>query len=137
MDKQITVYIVEDNDVYAKSLQSFLFSRFPKIETKIFPIGETFLLKLNQNPDVVIMDYYLNSNFGEAQNGIEIIKNIKILNPKTNIIVLSSQENYEVVLAAIKEYGCFYVQKEEGAFDKVAQLIKNFNFKDKTAWDII
>ena len=132
---QITVFIVEDNDVYAKSLQGFIKIRFPDIKIKIFTVGETCLTKLHLNPDIVIMDYFLNSNFGEAQNGLEIINHIKAQNPQTNIIVLSAQENYNVVLEAIKQYGCFYVQKDHKAFNKVMQIIKNFNYKNKSVFE--
>jgi len=129
---QISVFLVEDNTVYAKSLQGFLLTHFPDMKIKLFPVGETCLMKMHLNPDVVIMDYFLNSKYGEAQNGLEIIKRIKEQNPQTNIVVLSAQDNYTVVLDAIKQYGCFYVQKDEGAFNKVLQLIKNFDYKNTT-----
>jgi two-component system OmpR family response regulator len=127
---KINVFIVEDNDIYAKSLQGFIIAHFPEIKIKIFPVGETCLMKMHLNPNIVIMDYFLNSKYDEAQNGLEIIKRIKAHNPQTNIIVLSAQENYNVVLDAIKQYGCFYVQKDEEAFNKVEQMIKNFSYKN-------
>lgn len=127
---QISVFLVEDNTVYAKSLQGFLLTHFPDMKIKLFTVGETCLMKMHLNPDVVIMDYFLNSKYGEAQNGLEIIKRIKEQNSQTNIVVLSAQDNYTVVLDAIKQYGCFYVQKDEGAFNKVQQLIKNFDYKN-------
>ncbi len=127
---QISVFIIEDNNIYAKSLQGFLLTHFPDIKIKLFPVGETCLMKMHLNPDVVITDYFLNSRYGEAQNGLEIIERIKKNNPQTNIVLLSAQDNYTVVLDAIKQYGCFYVQKDEDAFNKVQQLIKNFEYKN-------
>ena len=129
---KISVFLVEDNNIYAKSLQGFLITHFPDIKIRLFPVGETCLMKMHLNPDVIIMDYFLNSKYGEAQNGLEIIKRIKEQNSQTNIVVLSAQDNYTVVLDAIKQYGCFYVQKDEGAFNKVLQLIKNFDYKNTT-----
>ena len=123
------IFIVEDNEVYAKSLQGFLITHFRGIKIKIFSVGEACLEKLHRNPDVVIMDYFLNSKYEAALNGLEIIKRIKVQNPQTNIIVLSAQEDFKVVLDAIKQYGCFYVQKDKDAFHNVEQLIKNFNYK--------
>ncbi|OFX34488.1 MAG: hypothetical protein A2X08_10285 [Bacteroidetes bacterium GWA2_32_17] len=125
-----TIFIVEDNEIYAKSLQIFIQSRFPKIkEIIIFKIGETCLMELHRNPSIVIMDYFLNSKYEEADNGLEIIKRIKTQKPQTNIIVLSAQEKFDVVIEAIKQYDCNYVQKDQEAFNKVEQLIKNFNQK--------
>jgi len=123
-DKKI-IFIVEDNEVYAKSLLGFLQTSFPNIkEIKVFRIGELCLMELDRNPGIVIMDYFLNSKYGEAQNGLEIIKRIKAQNPQTNIIVLSAQEDFNVVIEAIKQYDCIYVQKNEEAFNKVEQFIK-------------
>jgi two-component system OmpR family response regulator len=123
------IFIVDDNEVYAKTLESFILSRFPDItEVKIFSIGEMCLMDMHRNPGIVIMDYFLNSKFEEAHNGIEIIKRIKVEKPLTNIIVLSIQTDKNIVLEAITLFDCAYVQKDEEAFDKIEQsIIKIFN----------
>src|ERR1035437_7206250 len=119
------IFIVDDNEVYAKSLQTFIQIRFPNIEEiKIFGIGEMCLLEMHRNPFIIIMDYFLNSKYAEAQNGLEIIKHIKSQKPQTNIIVLSTQEKVNVALEAIKQYDCIYVQKDKEAFNKLEQFIK-------------
>ena len=130
-DKNI-IFIVEDNEMYAMSLQGFLQTRFPDIkEIKIFRIGELCLMELNRSPSIVIMDYFLNSKYKDADNGLEIIKRIKAQKPQTNIIVLSSQEDFNVVLDSIKQYDCIYVQKNHDAFNKVEQFINElFNRKN-------
>lgn len=127
------IFIVEDNEAYAKSLQTFIRSRFPGVkDVKIFRIGELSLMELHRNPSVVIVDYFLNSKYEEAHNGLEIIKKIKAEKPLTNIIVLSAQEKFDVILDAIKKYDCSYVQKDKDSFQHVEQLIKEFLSK-KTA----
>ena len=123
-DKKL-IFIVEDNEVYAKSLQVLIKSRFPKVkEVKIFRIGELCLTEMQRNPGIVIMDYFLNAKYEEAQNGLEIIKRIKEQRPQTNIIVLSVQKDFNVVLEAIREYDCLYVQKDPEAFAKLELFIK-------------
>ena len=122
---QINIFIVEDNEVYARSLQGFLQTCFPNItKINIFRIGELCLMEMDSNPNIVIMDYFLNSKYEKALNGLEIIKLIKAQKPQTNIIVLSAQENVSVVLEAIKQYDCAYVQKNQEAFNKIEQFIK-------------
>src|SRR3954471_1400786 len=97
-DKQV-IFIVEDNEIYGKSLKAFIEDRFPEVkEIQIFQIGEMCIMELHRNPSVVIVDYFLNSKYEEAHNGLEIIKQIKGQKPKTNIIVLSSQEKPGVIL---------------------------------------
>ncbi len=119
------IFIVDDNEIYARSLQAFIQNRFPEIiEVKIFSIGEMCLMDIHRNPCIVIMDYFLNSKFEEAHNGMEIIERIKVQKPLTNIIVLSVQKDPEVITEAIKLFDGVYVQKDEEAFDKIELSIK-------------
>jgi|ERR1035437_9091712 DNA-binding NarL/FixJ family response regulator len=129
------IFIVEDNEVYAKSLKSYIQSHIRGIkEIKNFNIGEMCLMELHREPSVVIMDYFLNTQFKPAYNGLEIIKRIKASRPQTNIIVLSTHEKINDIAEAIKQYGCSYVQKDREAFNKVEQLIKEiFNRKNVVA----
>lgn len=118
------IFIVEDNEVYAKLLQTFIQNHFPNIkEIKIFRIGEMCLMEINRNPSIIIMDYFLNSKYEEANNGLEIIKRIKMLKPKTKIIVLSIQEKFNIAIESIRKYDCIYIQKDQEAFNKVEHFI--------------
>ena len=119
------IFIIEDDQVYAKSLEIFIKHRFPGIgEISIFSIGEMSLMELHRNPGIVIIDYVLNSKFEEAHNGAEIIERIKAQKPQTNIIVLSAREKFEAVLEKIKQYGCIYVKKDQEAFNKIEESIR-------------
>jgi DNA-binding NtrC family response regulator len=122
--KTRSIFIVDDNPAYARSLEAFLRKSFPAIkEVKVFPKGNDATLELDKDPGVVIVDYYLNSEEKNAENGLEIIKQIKNKKPKTNVILLSGQKNINVALQAAKECDCHYVQKDERAFDKVQHYI--------------
>ena len=119
------IFIVEDNPAYAQTLEIALQSSIPDItEIKIFSVGETCLLELSKNPDVIIIDYFLDSQENNAATGLEIIKKIRIQKPELNIIVLSSQKEINVVLEAVKTYNCSYVKKDELAFDRIEEIIK-------------
>ena len=126
MENEKTIFIVEDNEVYAKSLLGLLTAHFPTIKIKIFPFGEACLMELYQNPTVVIMDHLLNTQNSDAATGLSIIKKIKTASPDTNVILLSAQKEFDVVSKAISKYGCTYLQKNEQAFSKVEQLVKGF-----------
>ncbi|MBI4947277.1 MAG: response regulator [Bacteroidetes bacterium] len=122
-----TIFIVEDNEVYAKALQGFLITRFPDIHNiKIYPFGEACLMDLYQNPTVIIMDHLLNTKNRDAATGLSIIKKIKTASSDSNIILLSAQKEFDVVSKAISKYGCTYLQKDEHSFSKVEKLVKMF-----------
>ena len=123
--KTKVIFIVEDNPAYAKTLEAFLKNKFTDVkEIKIFPVGEVCLMEIHRNPTVVIMDYFLDTKYADAETGLEIIKKIKAQKPQTNIIILSSQKELDVTHEAVKKYDCSYVNKDEKAFAKVEALIR-------------
>lgn len=118
------VFIVEDDVTYAKTLESYIRLHFPLLsEIKLFPVGETCLMELKKMPDLIIMDYFLDSKYYDAETGTQIIKQIRQQQADTNIVVLSSQQNIDVVVEAIEELNCEYVVKNEQAFEKIKEII--------------
>ena len=119
------IYLVEDNAMYAKTLSAHIQSNFPEVrDVKIFPVGETCLMALKNNPDLVIIDYYLDSTYYDAQTGLEIIQEMRKQKPDLNIIVLSSQTDVNVVLDAVQKYSCTYIKKDHDAFERNAEVIR-------------
>ena len=68
------IFIVEDNTIYAKSLQYFLEDRLHQPEIRLFSQGESCIENLHFNPDFIIMDYFLNSREYNALNGLKTIR---------------------------------------------------------------
>lgn len=119
------IFIVEDNPVYAKTLESSIRSKFQQIkEIKIFPVGETCLLELKRNPDLIIIDYFLDAKYYDAETGLQIIQKIRAEKPEMNIVVLSSQNEIDVVIEASKIHRCTYIKKDDKAFEKLEEVIK-------------
>lgn len=118
------VFIVEDNPIYAKTLEGFLKANVPAVkEIKLFPVGETCLMELHKQPDVVIMDYFLDSKYYDAETGLDNIKKIRDQFPEMNIIVLSAQEEIGVVIESIKKYNCSYIKKNPDALETLKTLM--------------
>lgn len=119
------IFIVEDNLVYAKTLESSIRSKFPEIkEIRIFPVGETCLMELNRNPDLIIMDYFLDTKYYDAETGLQIIEKIRAQKPEMNIVILSSQNEINVVIEATKTYHCTYIKKDDMAFERLEEVIR-------------
>ena len=123
--KTSIIFIVEDNAVYAKLLETMLESKFPGLTTiKHFTNGEACLLDLYQNPAVIIIDHLLNTNDSGAATGLSIIKKVVNASPDTNIILLTAQKEFDVISKTITKYGCTYIQKDEQSFNKVEHLVR-------------
>ncbi len=95
--RKISVYIVEDYLLIRKSLTHAL-SNYSDIEvTGDFDSAEKCLKALEENPaDIVIMDLGL-----PGMNGLEATQLISQRHPETKVIILTSHENNNEVLAAM------------------------------------
>ncbi len=69
-------------------------------------------------PDLVIVDISLRGN-----NGIELIKNIKILDPRTQVVVLSVHDESVYALRALKAGAKAYVMKQDVSY-KVIEAVR-------------
>jgi len=118
------VFIVEDNTIYAKTLQKHLENTLPAGSViDIFQVGELAIDKLHLNPDFIIMDYMLNSKFHDAADGLAMIDEVRKVNKTVKIIVLSAQEKLEIAVKAMEQSGGQYIIKNDEAFKKVEEYI--------------
>ncbi len=127
---KISVFLVDDNEMFLKALELSLNDHFKsEIQIKSFSTGEDCLKAILQNPktavDTVILDYHLNTEVGNAMNGIDILKKIKEINPGINVIMLSSEDKVKIAVDSLK-YGAYeYVVKSETAFIRIQNSLKN------------
>ena len=125
LDKPKKIFIVDDDTMLTEALKDFLTRRTPN-NISIFNTGEECLKHLTENPDVIILDYYLNTVQKDAANGMEILQVIKKHYPELHVIMLSSQERYAIALQTIQKGAEQYVIKDENAFGKIASMIRDF-----------
>jgi len=116
------IFIVDDDEMLAEALQDYL-SRKGGHDIQSFNTGEECLERLSDGPEIIILDYYLNTVQSNAANGMEILQSIKKHNPHIHIIMLSSQERYGVAMQTIQKGAEQYVIKDENAFEKIAQMV--------------
>jgi len=117
------VFIVDDDPMLTEALSDYL-TREVQHDIKSFSTGEACLKCLDENPDVIVLDYYLDTLDKDAANGMQILQHIKTHSPNMNIIMLSSQESYLVAMQTIKKGAEQYVIKDEKAFQKIAKIIQ-------------
>ena len=122
--KPKTIFIVDDEPLLTKMLQDDLSEHFPHVNLQSFATGEQAIKALGANPDIVILDYYLNSRKADAANGLDILKQLKQINRDITIIMLSSQTNYGTAAQTIANGAIHYVMKGKKAFEEIQQLVK-------------
>jgi two-component system OmpR family response regulator len=121
-EKKILLFLVDDDALFLKSLE-IEFAQNTESAIKTFATGELCLKKLSQNPDIIILDYHLNSVNAKAINGIEILDKIKEANPRIPVIMLSSQDKIEVAVNCMKHQAFDYIVKSETAFIRLQKAI--------------
>ncbi len=102
-----TVFLVEDDEVFGKVQQRNL-ERNPNCNVKWFRSGEDFLNSLHENPDIVILDCNL-----PGMSGIELLEKIKRYNSAISVVVLSGQQDVEVVVNCYKLGTDAYIVKND------------------------
>ena len=118
-----TVFIVDDDIMMSQMLKDHLMQN-PLYDVFTYGTGEECIKNLGQDPTAIILDYKLNMHDPAAANGLEILKQIKSINEKICVIMLSSQEQYGTALKTIAKGALEYVIKDNDAFKKVSKILK-------------
>lgn len=113
------LFIVDDNPSVARELQKFLTNRFGlELTISIFIDGESLLKKIDANTKIVILDYDL-----KGEKGDQLLKSIKKINPKIEVIILSSNEDIGTAIDAFRKGAKNYIIKGENAPRKIFSLV--------------
>jgi two-component system, OmpR family, response regulator len=121
-EKRILLFLVDDDPLFLKSLE-IEFAQNTESEIMTFATGEKCLENISRNPDIIVLDYYLNSVDKNAINGLEILDRIKTTYPLIPVVMLSSQDKIEVAVNCMKHQAFDYIVKSETAFIRLQKAI--------------
>jgi len=142
-----SVFLVDDDKMFLSSLKNSLSNQFKSgVEVSTFTSGEDCLKQIGDNPDIVVLDYYLNDGqHPNAMDGLEVLKRIKEASEDSAVIMLSGQDKLQVALDSIKNGAYEYIAKSESTFVRIQNVVKNIilNLKETRGnktyqkWNII
>jgi len=121
-DTKILLFLVDDDALFLKSLE-IEFGDNTESVIQTYATGELCLENITQNPDVIILDYHLNSIDKNAINGLETLDRIKKVNQTIPVVMLSSQDKIEVAVNCMKHQAYDYIVKSETAFIRLQKTI--------------
>lgn len=125
-DKKMSVFIVDDDPMQAEMTKDTL-AKFRNFNIQTFGTGEEALKAIRTSgiqPDIVVLDYYLNSKDVDAANGLAVLRKLMELPNDPFVIMVSGQDRIEVAVNCIK-FGAFdYVIKNESVFVRLEQVMK-------------
>ncbi len=136
---KIKIFLVDDDPMYLKVLEN-QFAKNTDIEITSFTTGEDCLLHLSEKPDVIVLDYFLNSKKKDAKDGLAILAEIKHTDPNIQVIIISAFENVEMALNCISYNAFNFIVKNETTFLRLKHSVKQIfhlhsELKELVVWD--
>jgi response regulator of citrate/malate metabolism len=118
------VFVVDDDDTSLFILKKYI-DRKKLFEIHTFDSGEACMNNITLNPELVVLDYYLTQS-GSRMNGGDVVAAIKKTGKNPRIVMLSGQEDGQIVLNLINEGVRDYVIKGENAFAELDDILNDF-----------
>jgi two-component system OmpR family response regulator len=120
------IFLVDDEPIQNEMLKDYISERF-QYQIKTYESGESALQDMHLDPEVIVLDFHLNSHLPDAQNGVEVLKKMRQLKPNAQVIMLSGQDKLEVAIESMKHGAYDYVIKGETAFSRMENILNNIN----------
>ncbi len=123
-----TIFLVEDNQSESMLMEMMISEALVDCKIIRLDTGKKCLeeFKLHK-PDLVILDYGL-----PDMKGLEVLEEIKNIAPKTPVIMLSAQDDVNIVRDLLKEGAEDYIPKGEKHFVQLYKaILKALNSKGK------
>lgn len=117
---KLTIFLVEDNELDSMFLDFKFRETLVNYNLITFSTGEDCIKNLHLEPDLVILDYLLG-----GKNGLEVLKQIKLINENIPVVLISQQRDVEVVVEAFHHGAADYIIKGSNAHLKLRDLAEN------------
>jgi len=96
------IFFVDDEPMFINLLE-YTFKCREGYTVKAFQSGEECIAHMYMNPDLVVVDFFLNSD-DLRMTGMDVVKKIREINPATSLAFLSGNDD-ETVINEAKSVG--------------------------------
>ena len=110
-NKPSTIFIVEDNEMFAETLRISLEKLGYVVHT--FNSGEQMISYWEEDPDIILLDYFIESAQGVAMNGDKILRFIRRISKSLPVIILTSNTDISQATALLKQGAIDFIVKDE------------------------
>ena len=125
-DRVFSIFLVDDDQKHLLLLKEHLIKHLPynlKIETILD--GDECLRRLDENPDLIILDYYFDGISESASNGVDVLKKIKHKKTNVPVVMMSHQDKLEVAVTCYDFGVKDYIIKNETGFARAQLIVRN------------
>ncbi len=121
-NQNVLLFIVDDDLLYLRALE-IEFLEQANFTIMAFANGERCIAALDEDPDIIILDYKLDGIEKNVMNGIEVLDKINAYDPNIPVIMLSAQDKIEIAVDCMHHHAYDYVVKSETAFLRLRKII--------------
>lgn len=118
-DKKPLIFVIEDNEMYAKTILQRLNNIF-EADVEHFLTGADALDNMTAGPDIVVLDYLL-----KDETGGEVLKGIREQLPNVPVILLRGQSDTQAVQELFELNIYDYIIKRKDAFEKLEGMVEH------------
>jgi len=117
------IFVVDDDPL----ITTLVATRFEGAGYRVrtFAYGEECIPALDENPDLIILDYYFLKEGDEPMDGMAVYEEITRLAPEVPVIMLSAQEKGAVVLEFARRGIADYVIKDTDLIDNLQAAVRD------------
>ncbi len=122
-----SIYVLDDSKIILEMMDKVI-SSVPSVSVAVFGNSASFMEKMaTETPDLIFLDFYLDSNDKTELNGEEIFRMIKLKNSHIPIILLTGINDVNKI-AHFKEIGFSEVidKNEPVIFNHILNSVNRF-----------
>ncbi len=132
MKKEIRIFIVEDDSVFIKLLSDLLLSIAKDYEADgiSFAIKTFYSIKearfeLSQNPDIVLLDYYLTDDELNPVTSARFLEETVNHDKEIDIIVVSGEDDPKIIEELKNKGAAFFISKSPKSLMRIIPILKS------------
>jgi FixJ family two-component response regulator len=114
-----TIFLVEDNEMFTEALAISLQNLGYIVRS--FRSGEEMISSWDDDPDIILLDYYIESPLGFAMNGEKILRFIRRISKSLPVVMLTSNSDIGEATSLLKQGAVDFIVKDD---DLIANLEK-------------
>jgi len=116
------VFFVDDDKMILNLLE-YTFKSRAGIQVKTFFTGEECLENIHLKPDLIVLDHLFPDDMGKL-SGMDVLVKLKEMKSSAEVIVLSCQEDEELIPVFIKNGASKYISKDDYFVDELIESIE-------------
>ncbi|MCB0408798.1 MAG: response regulator [Flavobacteriales bacterium] len=111
--KKPYVYVVDDNSISLKIIQKSIIKAID-CNVRTFTTAEDCIRMIElRTPNLVLADYYLDSDFEKRMNGDDMLDKIKQMHPELPVIMYSSTDSVKLIVQLVKHGAQDFIPRDK------------------------